>query len=87
MQSEWLNQALSLAGALCILAAYVGHQMEWVRAEGVFYNVINAIGAAILGYVALHPFRLGFVVLEAAWLLVSVYALLRRRNRGTVAAA
>jgi hypothetical protein len=83
MHSESLNQALSLAGAACILVGYAGHQMKWLNPEGAFYNVINALGAALLGWVAFFPFKIGFVILESAWVLISVYALvkiaLRRR--------
>jgi len=81
MQSEFLNQALSLVGAACILIGYVGHQLEWIRSDGIFYNVINAVGAGILAWVALHPFKIGFVILEFAWVFVSLYALWRGRTR------
>ena len=81
MQTEHLNQALSLAGAACILAGYVGHQLEWLDSEGAAYNVINAIGASILGYVALHPFQIGFVILEFVWVFVSLVGLLKTQAR------
>jgi len=44
------------------------------------YNILHAIGSAILGYVALHPFQIGFVLLEAAWVLISLYVLLRPKK-------
>jgi len=81
MQSDFLNQALSLVGAACILVGYVGHQLECVKPDGIFYNVINAIGAGILAWVTLHPFKIGFVILEFAWVCVTLYALSRRRAR------
>ena len=80
MHSEYVNQAISLAGAACILVGYVGHQMKWMNSEGAFYNVINMIGAALLGWVALFPFKIGFVILEFTWVLVSVYALLKPKR-------
>lgn len=84
MHSDFWNQAISLVGAGCVLAAYVGHQMEWIDARGVSYNIINAVGSLLLGYIALFPFKIGFVVLESAWVLVSLYALmnvLRHRDK------
>jgi hypothetical protein len=81
MHSEFLNQALSLAGAACILVGYVGHQMKWLNPEGIFYNAINAFGALLLGYVALFPFKIGFVVLEFTWVLVSFYAMVKAARR------
>jgi hypothetical protein len=34
----------------------------------------------ILGWVALHPFQIGFVLLEGAWVLISLYVLLRPKK-------
>jgi hypothetical protein len=75
------RQMASFVGALLILVAYGGHQMGWMNPRSVAYNVLNAIGSAILGYIAFHPFQIGFVVLESVWTLISVYALLRPRGR------
>ena len=71
---------LSFAGALLILVAYIGHQMHWMDAERPAYNILNAVGSAILAYIAFHPFQVGFVVLEVTWTLISVYSLLRGRT-------
>jgi hypothetical protein len=77
MSISLARQLVSFVGALFILIAYVGHQLNWMDARRAAYNVMNAIGSAILGYIALRPFQIGFVVLEVAWVLISVYALLR----------
>jgi hypothetical protein len=69
------RQVASFVGALLILIAYVGHQMKWMDSRKPAYNILNAIGSAILAYIAFHPFQIGFVVLEVAWAMVSVYAL------------
>ena len=55
--------------------------MKWLNPEGIFYNVINAFGALLLGYVALFPFKIGFVVLEFTWVLVSLYAMTKAARR------
>jgi hypothetical protein len=77
MDMPWLRQVASFGGALLILLAYTGQQMKWMDARGKTYNIINAVGSAILAYIAFHPFQLGFVVLETTWALISLYALLR----------
>lgn len=77
MEISTLRQLASFAGALLILIAYVGHQMGLIYARGALYNVLNAIGSAILAYIAFHPFQIGFVVLEVTWTLISIYALFR----------
>jgi hypothetical protein len=74
------RQLVSFVGALLILVAYGGHQMGWINPRSAAYNVLNAVGSAVLGYIALHPFQIGFVLLESVWTLVSVYALVRPRR-------
>jgi hypothetical protein len=66
-----------MAGAICILIAYVGHQLKWMAARSVVYNVLNTVGAAILLYIALKPFQVGFVILEFVWTVISIAALVR----------
>jgi hypothetical protein len=74
------KQVVSFVGALLILVAYAGHQMGWMNPRSALYNVLNAAGSAILWYIAMHPFQIGFVMLEAVWTLISIYALLRPRK-------
>jgi hypothetical protein len=71
-------QLFSFAGALMILIAYAGHQFGRMNHRSVAYNLLNALGSGILGYVALYPFKLGFVILEFVWVLISIYAMFRR---------
>jgi len=77
MDIALVRQVASFLGALLILVAYAGHQMGWMNPRSATYNVLNAVGSAILGYIALHPFQIGFIVLEGVWTLISIYALLR----------
>ena len=74
------RQVASWLAALMILLAYGGHQMGWMDSRLPLYNILNAIGSAILGYVALHPFQIGFVLLEGAWVLISLCVLLRPKK-------
>ncbi|HEV2714071.1 MAG TPA: hypothetical protein VGU64_02325 [Terriglobales bacterium] len=80
MDISLARQLVSFAGALLILIAYAGHQLKWIDARSAGYNILNAVGSVILAYIAFHPFQIGFVVLEVAWTLISVYALLRPRT-------
>lgn len=74
------TQIASFAGALLILIAYAGHQMGWMNPRSAAYNVLNAVGSAILGYIALRPFQIGFVVLETVWTIISLWALMRTKT-------
>jgi hypothetical protein len=77
MQISVWTQAASFVGALFILVAYAGHQLKWMSSERFSYNLLNAVGSAILAWVAFRPFQVGFVVLEVAWAFLSCYAMLR----------
>ena len=79
MDISFWRQSASFLGAMLILVAYAGHQMGWMNPRKAAYNILNAIGSAILGYIAFHPFQIGFVVLEVTWTLISLYALLRQK--------
>ncbi len=74
---SFARQAFSFVGAMLILVAYVGQQFKWMDSGKAAYNILNIVGSAILVYTAFHPFQLGFVVLEGAWVVVSIYALTR----------
>ena len=75
------RQIASFAGALLILVAYAGQQMSWMDARKPAYNILNAVGSAVLAYIAFRPFQIGFVVLEVSWAVISVYALFRPRRQ------
>ncbi len=73
-------QAFCFVGAMMILVAYAGQQMKWMDPRSAVYNLLNIIGSGILCYIAFYPFKLGFVVLEGTWVLISIYAMVRNRR-------
>jgi hypothetical protein len=75
MQITLATQIASSFGALLILIAYVGHQFHWMDSGKPLYNILNAAGSAVLAYIAMRPFQAGFLVMEVAWVIVSLYAL------------
>ena len=81
MHISLFQQLFSFTGAMLILIAYAGHQFKWMSARSAPYNILNAVGSGILGYAALRPFQLGFVILESAWVGVSLYGLIRGLRR------
>ena len=74
-------QIAGFFGAMLILFAYVGHQLKKIDPDAPLYNALNASGAAVLTYIALHPFQIGFVILEGTWTLVSIAALFKALRR------
>ncbi len=74
-------QIISSIGAFCCLLGYVGHQLRWMDANKIFYNVLNIIGAGILAYIAFRPFQAGFFIMEGVWAIVSFYTLIKSLKR------
>jgi len=83
MNASLARQAFSFTGALLILVAYIGQQMQWMNPRRPAYNIFNAVGSAILAYIAFRPFQVGFVVLEVTWVAISIYALMRKPSLET----
>lgn len=70
-------QILATLGACLVLLAY------WTQQRGIFlpthrlYLSMNLVGASLMTFVAIHDRRLGFILLEGIWALVSLYGLIR----------
>jgi hypothetical protein len=75
-------QVFSLLGALAILAAFARSQLRAMSAYGLPYLLLNAGGAGVLTVVAWLERQWGFLLLEAVWTLVSLFALLRLLRAG-----
>jgi hypothetical protein len=73
-----MEQAISVAGALLILAAYAGHQFGLIDRTHPAYSWMNLIGALVLTVIAYRAGQWGFVLLEGVWAVVSVPSLIRR---------
>jgi len=68
-------QIVSLVGAALILTAYVGLQRGWWPAQSAGYHWANFLGALFLSVVAVWDRRIGFVILEGVWALVSLWSI------------
>ena len=67
-----LDQIISIAGALLVLAPYFALQRGWLKREDRMFNAMNLAGSLLLTYIAVVDRRIGFIVLEGAWALLSV---------------
>jgi hypothetical protein len=75
--SESLTQALSIIGAVVILAAYSAQAFKLLVANGRVYLALNFIGGVLLCLAAIKVGQIGFIILEGAWALISLIGLLR----------
>jgi hypothetical protein len=70
-------QLVSLAGAILILAAYAANQLGRLGPTNLSYSLLNLFGAATLTVVAAVEAQYGFLLLEAVWTAVSLWAVAR----------
>lgn len=70
-----MEQAVQIAGALLILAAFVLAQRKAIDTSSPVYLVLNVAGATALAIVAAFDRDWGFLLLEGVWALVSAWAL------------
>ena len=78
-----LMQVISIVGALMVLFAYGGHQMERLSSETYTYQLLNLFGGAALLIAAVTTRQAGLIIMEGAWTLISaggVVKLLRKRS-------
>lgn len=73
-----LFQTMSVIGAIMVLAAFASSQSGKLSRTDVSYNLLNLVGSTLLTVVAVVDQRLGFILLEGAWALLSIPPLLRR---------
>ncbi len=81
-------QVISIVGALAILLAYAANQFGWTDASNLLYQLANLLGSGILTVVAVIEVQLGFILLEGAWALISLWGIvqiLRGKPPGTAA--
>lgn len=77
-----LHQFVSLLGALLVLGAYIALQRRWLRSDDRLFNAMNFAGASLLTWIAVVDGRVGFILLEGTWALLSLPPLLRPAARG-----
>ena len=70
-------QVISIVGALAILLAYAANQFRWTDASNLLYQLANLLGSGILTVVAVIEVQLGFILLEGAWALLSLWSLVQ----------
>jgi hypothetical protein len=73
-----MGEAIQIAGAVAILAAYALGQFRVVDVRSYVYLLLNLVGALVLALIAYVEGLWGFFLLEAVWSAVSAWGLAAR---------
>ena len=82
------HDLLGIIGVVLILATYLLLQLEKLSATSLLYSATNGLGALLILVSLIYQFNLSAFIIEAFWLLISIYGLVRyfSRNRSRLAA-
>jgi hypothetical protein len=72
-----LEQTISIVAAVMILGAYAGQQTGKLSSKGLFYLILNLIGAIILGIIAWRARQIGLTIVEVSWGIITLVSLIR----------
>jgi hypothetical protein len=72
-------QLMSVTGAVLVLIAFGCLQTGKLDRRDRWFNVLNFVGSVLLGAVAVHDQRWGFIALEFIWAAFSVPPLFQKK--------
>ena len=76
MRYEWFDLAGNVGVALMVLG-YLLLQAEKIRSSDLSYSLMNGIGALLVLISLVYSFNLSAFLVEAFWLLISIYGLIK----------
>ena len=76
LQLQW-HEYVGLIGVVLCLLAYFGLQAGRLRGDGLTFQLVNIAGAAGIAVSLLYDFNLSAMVIEIAWIAISVYGIVR----------
>ncbi len=76
-----LPDIAGLVGVACIAAAYAALQARRIDPERPAFSALNAAGAALVLWSLAYEFNLAAALVEAFWLVTSLWGLVRAISR------
>ncbi len=75
---------IGTSGAITLVAAYFIMQKNIIAGDSIAYNLLNGVGALLIMISLTHDFNLTAMVMEIAWLAISLYGIfhaIKRKRR------
>ncbi len=75
-----IHDAIGVIGVACILLAYALLQTRRATGSDLSYLLLNLAGASLILVSLIYAFNLSAVLMESAWILITVYGLATRKR-------
>ncbi len=72
---------VGIVGVTLILIAYFLLQFEKMNSNSVSYSMLNLVGAAMILYSLFYHWNLASVIIEIAWIIISIAGIFRSLKR------
>lgn len=82
---EWIPNTIGIVGVVLILLAYYLLQTNRYSSADLGYLKLNAAGSILLLYSLYFHWNLASVIVEAVWLIITVWSMLRVARQRTPA--
>lgn len=76
-----LLDLFGIAGVILIVITYLLLQVNRLQSAGLLYSLLNAIGGSLIILSLLANFNLSAFLMEASWVLISLFGVLRFMRR------
>jgi fluoride ion exporter CrcB/FEX len=73
-----MDQVLQVIGALLVLSGFALAQFRLLDQRSYVYLALNVVGSAVLAWLAWQQRQWGFLLLEGAWALISLWSVAAR---------
>jgi hypothetical protein len=74
-----VHDAVGMLGVTLVVGAYVALQLGRLDEQSRAFPLVNALGSAAVLFSLYHEFNLAATLVNAAWLAISLWSLLRAR--------
>ena len=86
MNLQWFDW-VGILGTLMTLGAFFLLQAGKIHGNRLAYQLLNLVGAACVLVSLWNKFNISVFLLEATWVVISVYGIVRTFRKGTQASA